>query len=79
MMTGFDLGLGMAGGWLWLIIGTVFIVTIVGLALGAIRDRNDTVDTVDTVDDPARILKARLARGELSPQQYEQARRLLGL
>ena len=72
MMTGFESGMGF-GGWFWAIAGIGLMVTIVGLVIGALRDRSDPSQ------DPARILKARLARGEISPAQYEQARRQLGI
>ena len=77
MMTGFDWGMGNggmgAGGWLWIILAVVLLVVIVWAVLSAIpRDRRP-------VDDAAQILEARFARGEISQEEYEQARRLLGI
>jgi len=71
-MTGFDWGMGL-GGWLWMILGAVLLVMIVWAVVAAIpgRDRPAT-------DDATRILKARFARGEITQEEYEQARRLLG-
>ncbi|MHB8399511.1 MAG: SHOCT domain-containing protein [Candidatus Limnocylindrales bacterium] len=73
MMTGFggDMGLG---GWLWMAIGIVLVVVIVWALLAAVSTRDRPA-----VEDAARILKARFARGEISEQEYEQARRLLGI
>ena len=78
MMYGWDFG--MAGGWMWLILGIILIVTIVALVGAVTRDRSSGgPERADPSSDAARILKTRLARGEISPQQYEQLRRQLGL
>lgn len=78
MMSGWDFGMG--GGWMWLILGFTLIVAIVALVGGAVRDRSaDGAQRPDPNSDAERILKTRLARGEISPQQYEQLRRQLGL
>lgn len=73
MMTGFEWGMGL-GGWLWMVLAAVLLVVIVWAVVSAIpgRDRRP-------VDDAAQILKARFARGEISNEEYEQARRLLGI
>lgn len=73
MMTGFEWGMGL-GGWLWMVLGAILLVVIVWAVVSAIpgRDRRP-------VDDAAQILKARFARGEISNEEYEQARRLLGI
>ncbi len=73
MMTGFEWGMGL-GGWLWMILGVVLVVALVWAVVAAIprRDR-------PTGEDPAQILKARFARGDISQEEYEQARRLLGI
>ena len=73
MMTGFEGGMGL-GGWLWMALAVVLLVVIVWAVVAAIpgRDRRP-------VDDASEILKARFARGEISRQEYEQARRLLGI
>ncbi len=73
MMTGFDWGMGL-GGWPWMALAVVLLVVIVWAVVGALpgRDRRP-------VDDAAQILRARFARGEISQDEYEQARRLLGI
>lgn len=73
MMTGFEWGMGL-GGWLWMILGIVLVIALVWAVVAAIPGRDRT-----TGDEPARILKARFARGEITQEQYEQARGLLGI
>jgi len=73
MMGGFDWGMGLSG-WLWMVLAVVLVVAVVLAAVAAIprRDR-------PPIDDAAQILKARFARGEISTEEYEQARLLLGI
>ena len=73
MMTVLDWGMGLGGG-LWMVLGVVLLVVIVWAVVAALpgRDRRP-------VDDAAQILKTRFARGEISNEEYEQARRLLGI
>ena len=73
MMGGSDLGMGV-GGWLWMVLAVVLVVVVVSVAVSAIprRDRPQ-------IDDASQILKARFARGEISNEEYEQARRVLGI
>ena len=73
MMGRFDWGMGV-GGWLGMILAVVLVIVVVLAALSAIprRDR-------PAIDDASQILKARFARGEISNEEYEQARRLLGI
>lgn len=73
MMGGLDWGMGF-GGWLWMILAVVLVVTVVWAASAAIPGRDRT-----PIDDAAQILKARFARGEISKEEYEQARSLLGI
>lgn len=73
MMIGFDWGMGL-GGWLWMILGVVLLVAIVWAVVAAIPGRDRPA-----ADDSAQILRARFARGEISQEEYEQARRLLGI
>ena len=73
MMTGFEWGMGL-GGWLPMVLGIVLLVVIVWAVASAIPGRDRPA-----ADDAARILKTRFARGEISDQEYEQARRLLGI
>jgi putative membrane protein len=73
MMTGLGWDMGL-GGWPWMVVAIVLVVVIVWALVSAIstRDRPAT-------EDAAQILKARFARGEINEQEYEQARRLLGI
>lgn len=73
MMGGLDWGMGF-GGWLWMILAVVLVVAVVWAASAAIPGRGRT-----PIDDAAQILKARFARGEISKEEYEQARSLLGI
>jgi len=73
MMIGFDWGMGL-GGWLWMILGVVLLVAIVWAVVAAIPNRDRPA-----ADDSAQILRSRFARGEISQEEYEQARRLLGI
>lgn len=73
MMAGLDWGMGL-GGWLWMILGVVLLVAIVWAIVAAIPNRDRPA-----ADDAARVLKSRFARGEISQEEYEQARRVLGI
>ena len=73
MMTGLDWGMGLGGG-LWMVLGVILLVAIVWAVIAAIPGRDRP-----PIDDAAQILKARVARGEISNEEYEQARRLLGI
>ncbi len=77
MMDGAGWAMGF-GGWLWMIlaivVGVAIIVALAWLVAAALPGRQRS-----TADDAAQILRARFARGEISEQEYEQARRLLGL
>ncbi len=73
MMASFDWGMGL-GGWVWMVLAVVLVIVVLVVVVSAIprRDR-------PPVDDAAQILKARFARGEINKEEYEQARRLLGI
>lgn len=73
MMTGIEWGMGF-GGWLWMVLGIVFVVVLVGALASAVGGRERPA-----ADDAAHVLKARFARGEITQAEYEQARRLLGI
>lgn len=63
----------MAGGWLWvLLVAAVVAIVVVGVVL-AMRPRGGSPG------DPVEILRARFARGEISAEEFEQARRALGV
>lgn len=62
----------MAGGWLGpLLVMALATVVIVGIVL-AIRPRHGSPE------DPVEILRGRFARGEISAEEFEQAKRALG-
>lgn len=73
MMGGLEWGMGF-GAWLWMILAVVLVVAVVWAVAAAIPGRDRT-----PIDDAAQILKARFARGEISKEEYEQARSLLGI
>ena len=77
MMTGAGWAMGL-GGWLWMLlafaVGIVIVVAFVWLVTTALPGRQRS-----TSGEAIQILKARFARGEISEQEYEQARRLLGI
>ncbi len=68
MMTGW--GEFALGGWIWMGVWIVALVVMIWLIVAGGRERT-------TRDEPLEILRARFARGELSEEEYEQARRLL--
>ncbi len=75
MMTG--VGWGLDGG-LWMIldiaVGIAIVVSLVWLITAALPGRQRSA-----TGDEAQILKTRLARGEITEAEYEQARRLFGI
>ncbi len=73
MMTGLGWEMGL-GGWLWMILGVVLLVVIVWAVVATIPGRDRP-----PADDAAQVLKSRFARGEITSEEFEQARRLLGV
>lgn len=77
MMTGAGWGIGLGGG-LWMIVELVVaiavVVALVWLIADAFPGRRPS-----TTDDAERILRERLARGEISEAEFAQARNLLGI
>lgn len=73
--TGWAMGLG---GWLWMALITAVcvavLVALVWMVASARWGRSSA-----TVEDAVHLLKARFARGDISADEYEQARRLLGV
>ena len=68
-------GWGMDGGsWIWMILGIVVVVVVIWL-FGTMRRGGDQSPT----DDAAATLRSRFARGEITAEEYEQARRVLGI
>lgn len=66
MMTGWTMGLE---GWLWM---GAWVIVLVGVVFILVREPRRS-----TRDDAMEMLRGRLARGEISPDEFEQARRLL--
>lgn len=64
MMAGWGMTLG---GWLWIGIWIVALLVMIWLIVGGSRDRAPREDALE-------ILRARFARGEISREEYEQAR-----
>ena len=73
MMTGYGWAMDL-GGWPWMILALAIIVAVVWLVTAALPGRQRP-----TAEDAIQILKARFARGEISEQEYDHARRLLGI
>jgi len=75
MINGAEWAMDLGGG-LWMVLavaaGVAVVVALAWLAVSAIPSRRSS-----TTEDAADILKARFARGEISYQEYEQARRLV--
>ena len=81
MMDGSD-GMSYAGFWLMLLVAVIFLVLLGALVYVALRAANPqppasarTVGPV--VPSPREVLDLRLARGEISPEEYSTARPLL--
>jgi uncharacterized membrane protein len=66
MMTGWTMGLE---GWLWMSAWAVVLVAVVWLLVREPR-RSDRDDALES-------LRGRLARGEITPEEFERARHLL--
>jgi len=67
MMTGWTMGLD---GWLWM---GAWILTLVGMVWLLVRAPARHSDR----DEALGVLRARLARGEITPDEFERARSLL--
>ena len=66
MMTGWTMGLE---GWLWM---GIWAVVVIGLVWLLVREPRRS-----QLDDTAAVLRSRLARGEITPDEFERASRLL--
>ncbi len=87
-MTGFGLGMPLAGGlmmlgfWVPVIAGAVVLIVIVARGTQGARPTNALgigVSASQASSDPADIVKVRYARGEITQDQYREMRRDLGL
>lgn len=74
MMFGYGGGLGGVLGWLWMIGLIVLVVVLIALLVRGIGE-----DGRNGGDEAAEILRARLARGEIAPDEYERLRAVLGV
>jgi len=75
MMDGAGWGMGLGGGlWMTLVLvaAIAIVVALVWLTVSAAAGRHGS-----TSADALQILKGRLARGEITEAEYEQARRLI--
>lgn len=66
MMAGWTMGLE---GWLWMSVWVLVLAVVVWLLVREPR-RSGPADALE-------LLRGRLARGEITPDEFEQARRLL--
>ena len=77
MMNGAGWAMG-PGDWLWMILviaaSVAVLVALVWLVVSDASRRQSA-----TSEDAAHILKTRFARGDISAEEYEQARKLLGV
>lgn len=62
------------GGWLTLVLFVLATVLVIWLLVTVLSRRDHRPG-----DEAEAILRARLARGEITPEEYEQTRRILGL
>ncbi len=67
MMTGWTMGLA---GWVWMGIWILALVVLVWLLVRTPTPRSEP-------GAPIEVLRARLARGEITPEEFERARALL--
>ena len=66
------------GGWLWLLL-TVALVALVSWLIASAVMRRGPGRAGGGLDEADAILRARLARGEISAEEYAETRRVLGL
>ena len=72
---------GWAGGGFWLLVGLLLLIALVVLIVWAVASISRTSRAA--THDPSRptpneILRERFARGEITAQQFEDARKVLG-
>ncbi len=74
-------GYGMGWGWgMWLLMGVgmiAFWVVVIFVIRALLPGRGGSKDAAAARPDPLTLLKERLARGEITPEEYEQRRRLI--
>ena len=74
-------GYGSAGGGFWLLIGLLLLIAVIVLLVWAVMHLSSSGRAA--THDPSRptpneILRERFARGEITAQQFEDARKVLG-
>lgn len=74
---GWDMGFG---GWLWVIGGLAFVIGLIVLIAWAVTNAARRTDdsTRQAGKTPLDILCERYARGEITADEFEQAKRILG-
>ncbi len=74
-------GNGYSMGWgMWMVMGVgtiVFWTVVILLVRSLLPGRNPSRDTVAARPEPLTLLKEGLARGDVTPEEYEQRRRLI--
>ena len=72
-------GEGYWSGWMWLVMGagTLTFWVVVILVVRALLPTRGPQNSEPPRPDALTLLKERLARGEVTPEEYEQRRRLL--
>lgn len=73
MMNGIGWGTDGAG-WIWMILGVILVIVLIWFFSVGRPGRNQSPK-----DDAAETLRSRFARGEITAEEYEQARRVLGI
>ena len=77
MMYGWDMS---GGGWLWALGGLVVLIALVALVVWAVNSLSRANRGPDERRaQPLDILRERYARGEISKEQFEEAKRTLGV
>lgn len=72
-------GNGYWTGWMWLVmgVGTLLFWVVVVLVVRALLPNHGSSNTEAQRPDAVTLLKERLARGDVTPEEYEQRRRLI--
>ena len=75
------IGFSSFGGWLWLILAIALIALISWVVATAVlrRGAGTAGRPAGALDEADAILRARLAKGEISAEEFAETRRVLGL
>ncbi|MDQ7842388.1 MAG: SHOCT domain-containing protein [Armatimonadota bacterium] len=71
------MGRGMMGGYGWGGVGLLPLVALILLVAGIVLVARGVIGRAAPDDEPLQILRQRLARGEITPQQYEELKKAL--